>query len=178
MGGGRHRRAPAPGHGTGTRHRDTPPPAAGLHRPGPRLSRPSSLPSAAPRANKMMQSSALAAEGAVKGLPEILGVPVQRKDAFLFSLLRSLPQRRPRAGGAAPCGRAGASAPVRSRSALSVRFPQRAAPFTATKMRRVREGERCPGAGGSRSDAGPAPTGRTARLRLGVCEREFECERE
>ena len=33
----------------------------------------------------MMQSSALAAEGAVKGLPEILGVPVQRKDAFLFS---------------------------------------------------------------------------------------------
>lgn len=38
-----------------------------------------------PRANKMMQSSALAAEGAVKGLPEILGVPVQRKDAFLFS---------------------------------------------------------------------------------------------
>lgn len=38
-----------------------------------------------PPANKMMQSSALAAEGAVKGLPEILGVPVQRKDAFLFS---------------------------------------------------------------------------------------------
>lgn len=109
------RRAAPAGTGTGTRHRDTPPPAAGLRRPGPRLSRPSSLPSAAPRANKMMQSSALAAEGAVKGLPEILGVPVQRKDAFLFSLFRSLPQRQPRAGGAAPCGWAGASAPGRCR---------------------------------------------------------------
>ncbi|XP_048168701.1 LIM/homeobox protein Lhx4 isoform X1 [Corvus hawaiiensis] len=75
--GTRHRDT-APGHGTGTRHRDAPPPAAGLRRRGPRLSRPSSLPSAAPRANKMMQSSALAAEGAVKGLPEILGVPVQQ----------------------------------------------------------------------------------------------------
>lgn len=67
----------------------------------------SSLPSAAPPphpgANKMMQSSALAAEGAVKGLPEILGVPVQRKDAFSL-FLPSLPCRK---GGPGPAGQGG-----------------------------------------------------------------------
>lgn len=166
MGGGRHRRAPAPGHGTGTRHRDTPPPAAGLRRPGPRLSRPSSLPSAAPRANKMMQSSALAAEGAVKGLPEILGVPVQRKDAFLFSLFRSLPQRRPRAGGAAPCGWAGASDPGHSRFCTFRLFSPVCSAVHGHENAGDAEGRAVPGAGGQRRDAGSAPTGRTARLRL------------
>ncbi|XP_068808208.1 LIM/homeobox protein Lhx4 [Struthio camelus] len=46
--------------------------------PGPARCGIPALFSPPPRCNKMMQSSALAAEGAVKGLPEILGVPMQQ----------------------------------------------------------------------------------------------------
>ncbi|KAM4655519.1 LIM/homeobox protein Lhx4 [Amazona ochrocephala] len=83
MGGGRrwraqlrHRARAGTGTGTARGARRCLPPrgSAGPGRisPSPLLS---PLP---PRANKMMQSSALTAEGAVKGLPEILGVPVQQ----------------------------------------------------------------------------------------------------
>lgn len=136
-----------------------------------------------PRANKMMQSSALAAEGAVKGLPEILGVPVQRKDAFLFSPVPSLrpsaPQPRFFSSHFSPCaaallhGRAGrgpdgaVSAAVRAHGAASgapaVAVCRDTRPRPASRLSvRASIGTCCRATGGA---APCAPPGRAVRVR-------------
>ncbi|XP_075280215.1 LOW QUALITY PROTEIN: LIM/homeobox protein Lhx4 [Opisthocomus hoazin] len=138
------RRRARAGTGTGTARGTRLPPAAGLRRPGPSPALPpfpaSPPPPPPPRANKTMQSSALAAEGAVKGLPEILGVPVQR--SFIPSPPQPHNNRQRGAPGGSGAGPAptGQSAPA-VRERVDVRSARRAGGGTGTQRRVTGTGE-------------------------------------